>query len=542
MSLYRHISTEPRRHVLFLVALCLLLFFADLGGRDLWDIDEGMHADIARAMLLSGDWITPRFNGDPFFDKPPLFNWLTAASFAILGLSEFAARLPAALSSLLCVLLTYAMGRALFTPRTGLLAGIVLATSLEFMLLARAVQYDSPFTLFITLSMCGYVFAMLSPHRSRPAWLLLYVGAALAVLTKGPLGAVLVGVPIAAHMLVRRNLSAFRQALTPIGIGLFLIIAVPWFVLMEQANPGFLDYFIVEQHLANIAGEVGTAVARHPEPAYYFLAILLLGFFPWSLVLPQSVYCLLKHREARGPAMDFYLVAIVLATLLIFSLPTSKLATYILPLFPAAAILVGRYWDRLLADPARVRKASQVLAFGAVAVGLVLTVLWLALGDPVDHLKIRSGINPAHVSRFLGAFGLLFLLAALWAWQARHGRSFTALAVAAPAFVFFVLWGLAPGADPYRSSKLVAARVDAILPAGEPIHVYGRLLDSAAFYTGRQVVLLDTEEEVARYLSGNDQAVLIARSRNGSFNDIPDIDLPVLFEIANKRIYVQGER
>ena len=135
--------------IAILVGASLLLFLLDLGGRDIWDIDEGMHAAIAQTMINSGDWITPVFNAEPFFDKPPLFNWLTALSFLIFGMTEFAARLPAALAGFGSVMLTYSLAKKIYSPEVGLLSGIILATSLEFMLLSRVVQYDIPFAFFI---------------------------------------------------------------------------------------------------------------------------------------------------------------------------------------------------------------------------------------------------------------------------------------------------------------------------------------------------------------------------------------------------------
>ena len=139
--------------ILTLVALCFVLFFLFLGDRPLWDVDEGMHAATSKDMILTGDWVTPRLNGEKFYDKPPLFNWLVALSFLIFGFTEFAARLPAALLGLGCVLFTYFLGRRMFNPLTGLLGGLILATGGEFIGLSIAVVHDMVLTFCITLTL-----------------------------------------------------------------------------------------------------------------------------------------------------------------------------------------------------------------------------------------------------------------------------------------------------------------------------------------------------------------------------------------------------
>ena len=155
------------RLVVILVALCLVVFFFRLGASPLWDIDEGMHAATAKEMVLTGDWITPRHNGEPFYDKPPLFNWLTALSFQVLGFTELAARLPAALLGLGCVVVTYLLGRRIFDPATGFLGGAILATSILFVILARAVVHDMSLAFFMTLTLFLFYMGLEDEERGR---------------------------------------------------------------------------------------------------------------------------------------------------------------------------------------------------------------------------------------------------------------------------------------------------------------------------------------------------------------------------------------
>ncbi|MGB6366058.1 MAG: glycosyltransferase family 39 protein, partial [Thermoanaerobaculia bacterium] len=164
-----------RRRILVLLALCGFLFLFQLGSRALWDHDEGIHAAMARNMVVTGDWVTPSFNGEAFFDKPILFNWIGAASFALLGFTELAARLPAALLGLACVAVTYLLGKRMFGSSVGFLGALVLATSGLFMVLARSVQYDMVLTFFTTLSLFLFYSGVVDEKHRRRYFLLFYV-------------------------------------------------------------------------------------------------------------------------------------------------------------------------------------------------------------------------------------------------------------------------------------------------------------------------------------------------------------------------------
>ena len=292
-------NASPAQRLSALIAICGLLFFTFLGVRDLWDIDEGMHAAIAQTMLLSGDWVTPIFNGEAFLDKPVLFNWVTAISFYLFGFTEFAARLPAALSGLGCVILTWQLGRQCYGERAGFLAGLILATTLEFMILSRVVQYDIPFTFFVTLALFCFARAVVDEDNRRFYFLGFYAAAALAVLTKGPIGLILPGLVIVVYLVTTARYSLLREMQILPGIVLFLAIVTPWFVLMERANEGYLEYFILKQHLGNFLGGEGAMKPRHPEPFNYYLPILLAGLLPWSALLPQSL--VRAWRSDRDP-------------------------------------------------------------------------------------------------------------------------------------------------------------------------------------------------------------------------------------------------
>ena len=146
-------ETNEKTLVTLLVALCLVLFFFHLGARPLWDIDEGTHAATSKTMVLTGDWITPKHNGENFYDKPAMYNWLVAGAYEVMGFTELASRLPSAILGLACVFVTYLLGRGMFNPLAGFLGASVLATSLMFLIHARFVVHDIALAFFVTLAL-----------------------------------------------------------------------------------------------------------------------------------------------------------------------------------------------------------------------------------------------------------------------------------------------------------------------------------------------------------------------------------------------------
>lgn len=519
-----------------LLGLCLIVFFLSLGGRDIWDIDEGMHAAMAQTMLLTGDWITPLFNGEAFFDKPVLFNWLNAIAFAAFGITEFAARLPAALAGLGCVVVTFLLGRRMFDSATGFVAGAVLATSLELIALSRVVQYDVPFTFFTTLSLYCFVSGVMDEKLRRRFFLGFYAAAALAVLTKGPIGLLVPGMVIGVWIVVTRRWSLIREMQVPFGTVLFLALVTPWFLLMEQANPGYLHYFIVRQHFGNFLGGEGIMVPRHPEPFYYYVPVLLGGMLPWSLLLPQSAWRAFRHRGDDNSGMIMLLLIWLTTIFLFFSAATSKLATYILPLFPAAALLVAHFLRGFMHAPTTAGRRALLAGVGGLAVLLTLFTSYVVIEDPWTYWDFRSGIEWRNFEIFMIVFSGLFVITALLMWMRKYRTSLLSLGTIAPFFIFYILYVLAPAADNWRGSKDIGIALDAALPAGELFRFHGQMLDSAMFYVDRQATMLGTEEELQAYLAADDRVYVIVRTRARMRADAFTGNYHVVRTIGNKAI------
>ena len=299
----------------------------------------------------------------------------------------FLRRWPGSVASLL----TYSLGRKVYGASTGLIAGIVLATSLEFVLLSRVVQYDIPFTFFTTLALYLYAAAVMDARRHSTMIVGFFMAIAMGVLCKGPIGLIIPGIAVAGHVLVTRGAGHLRKLLSLTGIVAFFAVVTPWFVLMERANPGYLDYFIVHQHLGNYFGGDGAMSPRHPEPFYYYLPVLFAGLLPWSLALPQAINrALTTDRVTSAIACLLSSLSGPLACFLFFSAATSKLSTYLLPVFPAAAILLGRYWHELALDQKSKRPAGVFYGFAAMFTLLAIVHNLCHGGAAVDLLEVSD--------------------------------------------------------------------------------------------------------------------------------------------------------
>jgi 4-amino-4-deoxy-L-arabinose transferase-like glycosyltransferase len=360
------LNTQEWHYLVGLTLAGVALFFYHLGSPGLMDPDEGRYAEIAREMLVLKDWLVPHLNFLPYLEKPPLVYWLTALSFQTFGLSEWAARLPAALSALGGVFLAYFLGRAFWGARTGFWGALILATSGGYVILGRLIILDMPLTFFLNL---GVALGYLAAARDRRRLLLwAYVSLAVAVLIKGPVALVLAGLIWGAWTLLDRRHS-LTFWLHPAGLVLMTAIILPWFILVTMRFPEFPRFFLWEHHLGRyVAGTI------HGKPFYYYAPILLGLMLPWSWLLPWAL-ARLKPTASRE---RFFLLIWAGVILLFFSCSGGKLAPYILPAFLPLALLLGESLASLLAQPEIGRSPlgfTVSLAVWALA-GTALAVLY----------------------------------------------------------------------------------------------------------------------------------------------------------------------
>ncbi|RPJ03710.1 MAG: glycosyltransferase family 39 protein, partial [Deltaproteobacteria bacterium] len=384
--------------IFLLLALCYFAFFFHFGTHPLWNGEEAMHATISKEMVLAGDWITPTFNGEKFYDKPALHNWFVSLSFLIFGLTEFAARLPSALLGTGCVLVVYLLGRSMFGPMVGFFSGVILATSAEAIILSRVVIHDIALVFFITLSLFIFYHGFKGGTHRKRYFLLFYASSGFAVLAKGPVGVLLPALIIGLFLIVQKKADLLRELVNLRGIILFLAIAAPWYILISLKNRDYGEYFLIHQNLMNFL----SAEARHRSPFYFYFPVLLGGFLPWSFFLPFALIRAYRRTFKERETATVFLVLWFLVIFLFFSAASSKLSSYILPLFPAVSLLVGVFWNDCLKTPEREFRKGFLCSFNSFLGILAAVLIHLGVAPPGD-LESKYGVSPARL------FSALFL-------------------------------------------------------------------------------------------------------------------------------------
>jgi 4-amino-4-deoxy-L-arabinose transferase-like glycosyltransferase len=336
------VSRAERRAVLVLLAVLVALLFLDLPGSYLLEPDEARYAEIPREMLATGNWLVPRLNGVDYFEKPPLAYWLNAVSISALGRNPFAARLASRLAAVGTVLVLLLGLRRDLGERAALWAALVCLSGPLFFGLGRTNLTDGALTFCLTLAVVAiYRFLRARENGARaPGWAALAgLSCGLAVLAKGLIGVVLPGGALLLWCLIRRRARPIGELLWSWAPVLFLAATVPYFWAVERAAPGFSWFFWIHEHFLRYT----TAEARRPGPVYYFAALFAAGFLPWTFFL-GPVFARLRRGAARdrGRSADLWFGLFAAVVLVFFSLSRSKLPPYILPVFPAAAVLVAR--------------------------------------------------------------------------------------------------------------------------------------------------------------------------------------------------------
>ena len=496
----------PKESILIftLIAICLILFFFNLGDRALWDIDEGMHAATSKDMVLTGDWLTPQYNGEKFYDKPPLHNWLVAISFLIFGFTEFAARLPAALLGLGCVMVTYLMGRRIFGPTAAFLSALILATSAEYFVLSRVVVHDISLAFFITLALALFYLGYQNERHRRRLFLLGYAAMGFSVLAKGPVGVLLPVMIIGLFLIFKRQLRFLKQMQVGWGILILLAVAAPWYVLISLKDPEYVGYFFIKQNLGNFfAKEV-----RHPEPFYYYIPVLMGGMFPWSTFLPLALF---RGVRARGMIYnDGTLFALIwfAAVFIFFSIASSKLGTYILPLFPAAALLVGALLHDLISGSSKGLDKGIFYSYLPLAIIPPLALIYLILFPPVN-LKADAGIELKWIYCIAAWLAACCAISLGLVVKKKYRVFIGSIVGTVITVLLFSLIILVPPIEPFRSGKELARKIDNLIEPTEDLVFYLKARDTFLFYTNRMAAVLKTPDELRDYMASDKRVYCI---------------------------------
>jgi 4-amino-4-deoxy-L-arabinose transferase-like glycosyltransferase len=493
--------TRRRIWAAIAVAALLVVYLGRLGGYPLQDPDEGRYAEIPREMVESGDWLTPRLNYVKYYEKPPLLYWLIAASFTVFGPEEWAGRVVSALAGLATIAMTFALGRAALGGRAAWISVAVLATSPLFFGLAQAILIDMVLTACTTATLLAFWFAARADRREvKDRWALVAaVGAGLGVLAKGLVALVLPGAIAVASLLLWRDLATFRSLAGWRPIVLFLAIAAPWFVLVSRAHPEFAYFIFVREHFERFAAHVG-----HPEGPLYYVPVLVLGPLPWSF----WAIALAASRAGRGAfagipreARSFLLIWAG-AIIAFFSAASSKLAPYVLPAFPALALLMGAWIDSLLKrDPPLAVKLHGITEWflgGVAAAGLIVAVIaWPAAGAISATLHVPEDYVVT-VARALLAIAVVLFATVLTLRRRPEGPLGSAVPFAVLAVgLASALLAAVEGRAVVKTARSLGEAVLEHRREGDLVASYRHLMQSLSFYGRTRVVQIDALNEIA---------------------------------------------
>jgi 4-amino-4-deoxy-L-arabinose transferase-like glycosyltransferase len=462
--------------ILLLTLLIGIAFAFLLGSRSLNVPDEARYCEIAREMLVTHDFITPRLNGILYFEKPALFYWMQAFSLHIFGLSEWACRLMDALMALLGCIATYFTARKLFDRKTGLFSAVVLASSLLYFALARVITLDMTLSIWLSLALFGFI---LGTYNSRFYYYFLYIFAAFAVLTKGLIGIILPASIIFFWMLFTQQWKILSKCYLIRGIFIFLLITVPWHILVQLKNPEFFHFYFIEQQFNRYL----TMNAHRYQPAWYYIPILLLGFFPWTGFLVGAIKRIKSNNNYHKEL--FFLIGAMLI-FIFFSLSKSKLVPYVLPCFPLLAILIGRYFSE---------EKPKYLSLGFFTSSLISVIVAIAIPFFLTSditLNFESAQNWSYV-----VMTILLLNAVIIPWIF-YKKKFISAFIMQTIFAVLFLFSLS-ATVPYiymDSVKTMALHLKSQLKPNDMIAVYDLYYQDLPFYLEKYITIINWDGEL----------------------------------------------
>ena len=478
--------------ILLLLIIYGLLWFGTLNYRHLIPSDEGRYAEMAREMLVTGDWVTPRYNGYQYFEKPPLQVWATAVAFQAFGVGDWQARLWTALTGFLTILAIGFTGARIYNARVGWLAAVVLASSPMWVISGHFNSLDMGLSAFLVAALCSLMIAQSSHNKlSSRNWMwACWFFMALATLSKGLIGAAIPAMVFIAYSVSTGDWKIWTRLRLFSGTILFLVITAPWFVLVSLRNPEFLEFFFIHEHLQRFTQDAHSRTG----PLYYFLPLLLIGLLPWVLQLPGA---LIQGWNERKPTFSstWLLVCWSVVIFAFFSVSQSKLPGYIIPIFPALALLIGKRLERLLGHTNVMPITWQLQALGFAALGCVGFFFLSAIGKQARPDEIDAYAQ--YVSWIIGALITLVTFSLYAAWQSKRNGPQSIVSFAAGFFLCAIIAGTGHENLGRAVSGIdLANRIKNTIP--EKINFYSvRLLDhTMPFYLGRTMIMVEDPDEL----------------------------------------------
>jgi len=489
--------------LLLLAVLGYFLFFHAVGRRHLWSPDEDEYTLVNREMVTDGHWIYPTVNGKPYSIKPPLYNWLGSGISLIYGeVSELSSRLPSAIFGLIGVFVVYVLGRRMFGGRAGFLAACVIASTPLYIEFSRWIQINMVSAVLLTLTLLCFWWGYSTPRRRTPAYLLMYVPIGVGTLNMGLVNVAMPAIVIGVFLIVVKDLRHILALKLHWGILIFLAVAGPWYATVCQIDK-YRDELLI---VTNFERFFSSSFA-HTRPFWYYLTTTPGYFLPWTLFLPSAVIALRTPEGETDRKPLLFTMGWVAALFVFFSLSKTKRSEYLLPIFPAMALLVGYVIDRGLARGAHsgtwwklvhwpMRTTVGLLFLGGIGAAVVASTAeeigWFFVIFPISLLAIAGA----------SAAGLLF----------QRGRGVAAVLAIVTVFAGSVAWASVAVVDRLNVEKSVVSFCENVagrFPEGSTVRQFHYASHAYGYYLRRTVRRNRKPEVLAGWLKSPERTYVI---------------------------------
>lgn len=473
------LNVSKKYWYILMILTGIMLFY---GNHNLLITDnvESNYALTAKEMVMSGDWISPQIYGQYWFDKPILFYTVTAFAYLVFGCTEFASRFFPAIFGLASVALIGWSGKKLYSEKVGFYSAIVLASSFEFFLISKMVITDSLLFFFFSLALMSF---LLGYEKNKSKYYYgFYLGAALAVLTKGPIGILLPGLIITLFLLIKRDFKALRSMKIISGSMLFLIIALPWYSTMIVLHgKNFIDVFFGTHNFLR------ATVSEHPKDNvfYFYTVVAILALFPWVGFIPEFIKKITANKLEilRMNSKILFLILWVSCVFVFFQLIATKYLSYTYPLVFPSALLLGKYF----ADNRAIIKYNRAIIWNSF-----FYVFIMLSGGWCFQNKLIS-LNSLYF--LVGGIGVLLIGNLYLFFQGNKKTNIIAIAVSAYLLNLILINNICLPLAQNRSAKNIAQEIQSLTDNKE-VYVYGNYPTSAVFYSGKKIVKLVPNKEL----------------------------------------------
>ena len=491
--------------ILVLIVLSYPLFFHKLGARDIWSPDEDEYVQVNREMVLEGHWIYPTINGQPYNIKPPLFNWLGSSIAKLNGnVTEFTSRLPSAVAASAGLVVIYLLGRNLFGRRAGFLSALIIGTTPIYIEFGRWIQINMISTVLLVATLWLFYLGYSDERKRTAAYLLMYVPIGLGTLNMGPVNVVMPLIVIGLYLIAMKDIRHILKLKIGWGILIYLAIVAPWYIAVSLKG-GYAHNLIILTNLTRYFKEFA-----HIRPFYYYLTTTPPYFLPWLIFLPGGFYlCFSQQTQMERKQLLFPFLWVV-GLFIFFSISKTKRSEYLLPIFPAMALLVGYvidrslqrwdeslFWQRFIYWPMHIVIGLLVTTGIGIAIyGATLSMDWLFIILPISIFLIMGALLVYYFfgrGKRLRSVGVIFLI-----------------------LVVSVAYGVGPVVskrNEIKSAKPFCLRIRPYLPPGEKLKMYEFDKPIYGVYTERFMDVAWSIEELTKWFNSKKPVYVVTKEK-----------------------------